>query len=492
MNFIDKLILYVAPGTALKRAQARAMHRTYEFADKTRRGKNLVGRQTSANTELVNAHQTLVNRSRQTIQNDGFAKKGQQVFATNVVGTGINPVIKSSSTRNGERAKAAWKQWAQTTDIDVQGFQTFAGILALASRAIFSDGEFLARRVQRSYKPGEVPFQYMMLECDYIDGQRNGTLENGNRIIHGIEVDKFGRPVNYWLFDEHPGEMMRLPFSMVSKPVPADEIIHVFPQWRPGQLRGIPYLATVGLRLNDYKDYEDAQLIRQKVAASWAVFITKPNSQLPIENDPETGLGFERIAPGMIEYLRAGENIEFAAPPATENYEEYARAILRNVAAGLGISYEALTGDLTGVNFSSGRMGFIEMHKQIEEIQRLVIIPQLCEKVFKQFMLMGGTLSGLFNPSTITVAWTPPRRQFIDPLKEIMAIQSQLHNGVSSFGEIARQLGYDPDELLDDIEYWQKEFDKKGIKMGFDARFFPGVKYPENVDNNDENTANPN
>ena len=64
------------------------------------------------------------------------------------------------------------------------------------------------------------------IEADYLDTSRNVLLENGGRIIDGVELDVLGRRVAYWLYQEHPGAQL-FGTSLASRRVPADGVLHV-------------------------------------------------------------------------------------------------------------------------------------------------------------------------------------------------------------------------------------------------------------------------
>jgi lambda family phage portal protein len=228
------------------------------------------------------------------------------------------------------------------------------------------------------------------------------------------------------------------------------------------------------LRLKDFDDYEDAELVRQKIAACFAVFVedADPSSAPGGGGSSET---LERVEPGIIEHLPPGKRMTFASPPVTQNYDNYSRKILQAIAAGYGITYEAMTGDLSNVNFSSGRMGWLEMHRQIEDWQHNMIIPMLCDRVWGWFSEASAIATGL-SAGDMTVTWTPPRRMMIDPVKETQAIKEQVRNGLMSWPEAVREQGYEPDQVLTEIAEWNSKFDEAEIVLDCDPRKTMGTK----------------
>ena len=149
-----------------------------------------------------------------------------------------------------------------------------------------------------------------------------------------------------WLFSTHPGDSRGR--SLVSKPVPAAQVLHLYERLRPGQVRGVPWFAPVILKLRDLDDYDDAELMRKKIEACFAAFVTGAQDEdtLGKANINAAGDRIEAFEPGMIEYLEPGKDVKFATPSANGGYAEYMRLQLHAVAAGVGLTYELLTGDL--------------------------------------------------------------------------------------------------------------------------------------------------
>ena len=474
MNVIDRLVSFINPEAGARRARARLLQdiyaggtRKYDAASSGRRN-NVKVSSTSANTEIAQASRELRNRHRDMVRNNPYATKAVAVIAANVVGTGIKPSIQDIGKRGMKVTKQAWKAWADTSVCDWDGRKTFAGIQKLAMRAVAESGEVFIR-AHRVPELRPVPLKLQVLEADFLDIEKDGiSTPNGGYIMQGIEFDAKGMRTGYWLFDFHPGEN-RVYRSMTSSRIPADEVIHIYHEERPGQIRGIPFGVSVMMRLRDFDEYEDAQLIRQKVAACFAAFVTDTKDPLPGETNPNGGYAMERVEPGMIEYLPPGKQVTFGSPPATDGYDEYSRRMLQGAAAGYGITYEAMTGDLSNVNFSSGRMGWLEMGRQIADWQELMLVPQLCDRVW-QWFTTAGYIAG--NATlTATASWTPPARLMIDPVKETKGLSEQVRNGFISWQEAVRQMGYDPDMIAEELSQDYKAFETLGFMLACDPRF---------------------
>jgi len=468
MNFLDQAILFFSPSTAMRREQSRRAieimsKRRYEGAAAGRRTDNWQARGTSANAEISLELAKLRDRSRDMVRNNGYAKRAVNVIKNNVVGAGIRPAITNakSKTKN-EKAKRAWKQWAETTDCDYGGQMTFYGIQKMAMSAVAESGEclILKRRVKNT-RSG-IPIRLQIIEADYLDTSKTYMLDSGGFIMSGVEYGADGQRAAYWMYDRHPGEQIGM--GTASKRVNAEDVLHIYEILRPGQVRGVPMGVAAFLRLKDFDDYEDAQLMRQKIAACYSVFITGDPGELSTVQREEA----ERIEPGIIEYLPPGKQVSFSSPPPAEGFGEYSRKVLQGIAAAYGITYEALTNDLSNVNFSSGRMGWIEMSRNIDDWQQNIVIPMLCNPVFNWF-LDAAAIAGR-GGSSVDVSWTTPRREMINPAQEVPAIINAIRGGLMSQSEALRQAGKDPQEVMDEMKADNDMMDKLGLILDSDPR----------------------
>lgn len=480
MNWVDQVVSFFSPMAALRRVQARTamdmLSRNYDGASNGRRNSNWKPQGFSANTEIQAANTQLRNRSRELVRNNPYASKALKVVPANVIGTGIQPMIKSSAGIQ-KRLREAWQEWAEYTGCDFDGRKTFYKIQSLAMRSMLESGEVFLRRVTDK-NANRIGLQLQVLEADFLDHAKDGyTNPDGSYIRQGIEFSKSGKRIAYWLFDQHPGEN-RITMKLESMRVPASEIIHLYSEDRPGQIRGVPFGTAAMMRIRDFDDYEDAQLIRQKIAACFSVFITSESHGGPSQTQT-SGYDLERVEPGMIERLRPGEQVAFGSPPTSDGYADYSRKVLQGIAAGYGATYEAITGDLSNVNFSSGRMGHIEFQRQVEEWQEHLIIPVLCERVWAWF-LEHATLRNVLNSSSkVVCSWTAPRREFVDPNKEIKAMVEQVRGGLLSWQEAVRSLGYNPDDIMDQLIEDKARFDAAGLMPYTDPRYDTNRQQPQ-------------
>lgn len=471
MSIIDRIIAAVAPQWAASRAQARTVLMHYDAARRDRRMSSVRPDASDADA-AARARKRLAFVARDMIRNTPFASRIQQVVTGNVVGDGIIPkvmVAAGTPDRSAALIREAGLQRVErlldTAAIDYHGRCNFYGIQRLAMNTIVDSGEVLIRRHRR-------PFQVEVLEPDYIDDTRFSVLPDGGEIVDGIEYDRDGRRVAYWLYPVHPGSDWSPGARIgVSQRVPAADILHVYRVDRPGQRRGVSWLANVAMRLQDLGDHEDAQLMRQKIAACFAAFRKLgPDSSVPSASVGGT------LAPGVIQDLADGEEITFAVPPGVEGYDEFTRSVLRSVAAGVGITYEALTGDLSSVNFSSARLGHLQMERNISSWQWLMMVPQFLQPFSRWFVeaWADDDATGLGRDpellEKVWLSWVPPHRILVDPAREMAALREAVRSGFASRQSVVRQLGLDPERLLSEIAQDRDEADKLGLPFDSDPR----------------------
>lgn len=465
MNWFDRTLLVVAPRIATKRLQYQLAAqvvdkqlRKYEGASSGRRTGGWSGVGKSANAEIGAAASKLRRRARDLVQNNAWAAKGLSVIVSNMIGTGIEGQPKHDDKNLAKRAAKLWQKWTRTTACDFDGRNDFYGLQALAAETVVRDGAVLVRLRRGKYDP--VPLKLQVLEVDFLDKSKG---------LDGVETDEDGLVVGYWLYAHHPGDNRVA--TRKSTLVPASDVLHIYWQNRPGQLHGASWFAPVMIPLRDLDQYEDAQLIRQKIASCFAVFIHDSVGDDTPSASTSNQKVRERLEPGIIETLPAGKDVKFANPPALDGFSDFVSAYLRKIAAGLGITYEALTGDLSKTNFSAGRMGWLEFHRNIEAWRWRMMIPQFCEPIWAAFKTAVNVHpKSRENIEDVEITWTPPRRELINPKEEIAANTQAIRSGQKTLSEVLREAGYDPEAVAQEMAEDLARLDRHGLILDSDPR----------------------
>lgn len=470
----DRFTGALAPAWTLSRLKMRATldaleARGYEAAAPGRRTSGWNRSRGDANAVGGVALHELRIHARDLARNNGWARKARRTIANHTVGTGILPRFVGD---NAAAAGALWREWAGSRWVDSEGRRSFYALQNLTIGSTVTDGEFLLRRRWR--RPTDdllLPFQIQALEVDHLDTTKNADKGlQGGPIVQGVEYDGTGERCAYWLFPEHPGSTRG---SAQSIRIKAADVIHVFHAERAGQARGVSWFGAGIVPLKDLDEYEDASLVRQKIAACFAAFV-KDLSGLASPTgapDPADAL-VERFEPGMIAKLPIGKEIDFANPPAVTD-TRFDMQTLRKVAAALGVTYEDLTGDYSQVNFSSGRLGRLAHWADVGMWQHLMLIPQVCDGVLGWFSEAAMAVGKLQAPAR--AEWTAPPMPMLDPDKEALAYTRMVRAGLMSLNEAVRERGYDPDTHWAEIAKGNAERDALGLVLDSDPRQTTGA-----------------
>lgn len=479
MNIIDTLLLALSPGLVEKRERSRLRATQLRKAEQTinayeaggigRRFGGLKDRSSSANYEVGRSLPRMRNRHRALMRDNPWAAAAVRGIVTNTVGYGITGEVFTNGAKD-QKLTDLWLQFAESTQCDANGTSNFYGLQANALESTCGAGEVLARRRWR--RPEDrlvVPFQVELIEPDYLDHTRDQNLPNGGRIVQGVEFDAIGRRVAYWLFKDHPGDSLSR--YLQSTRVDARDVAHMYRLDRPQQVRGVPWGHAAMLALHDLDGFEDAFLLRQKLSNCFMAVETDSDPMPQIENDQAAAeaadaadIDLEELEPGIIYRPKPGRQITWSNPPLAAEYGSYVDRVLYRVAAAYGISYQTLTGNLKDVNFSSGRMGWMDFQRNLDRWRWNMVIPQFCEKVAGWF-LEAAVLTDAKVPADSRFEWTPPRREMIDPAKEIPPIISAIKSGITSLPAVHRAQGEHTARILSEISATADELQKLGLVL---------------------------
>ncbi|MGI4764966.1 MAG: phage portal protein, partial [Janthinobacterium lividum] len=488
LGWLERGIEAVAPSVALKRAEARqriarstAVRNLYEGATYSRRAQGWRATYTDANAETRIALMRLRSVARDLVRNNAIATRAKTVIANNVIGAGITPTVRAATEARAKQVGDLVKAHFESSDIDADGRHNIYGLQNLAMAAIVESGEVLIRkRIRKSSDGYALPFQLQVLESDFLDTNVDGPLPNGNNAIQGVEFDLRGQRVAYYLFDQHPGSLtLGTTSGFRGRRVSSDFVIHIYRVDRPGQVRGISWFAPVIVRMKDFADFTDAQLLRQKIAACFGAFVKSVEGEGPGIDDagnplPVTasGINIETMEPGTIQYMREGEDVSFAQPPQVMEFGPYTSVTMHEIAAGLGVTYESLTTNLEGVNYSSGRMGWLEFGRNIETWRWTMLRPQMLEPVQGWTTEAVAVVTGSSEP--FSIHWTAPARTMIDVEMENQASKDAIRNGLSSRSEEVRKRGLDPIALDNENAADNARADSLGLVYDSDPRAVSG------------------
>jgi lambda family phage portal protein len=354
----------------------RRSSRMYHAARQTRNTVGFgAGGETSADAELDGSLRNLRTRSRQLVRDAAYAKRAKIVVVNNVIGQGVAMQAnirnnrKRLVTEQNDAIEKAWTMWSRAENCHTGGKLHFADLERAGMGQIFEAGEVIFRKHLRRFGSSAVPMALELIEAERICDTMTISPTTGNDVRMGIEVDAFQRPVAVWFRRGHPGDVRRTDLRAVERHerVPMEQLFHLYVVDRWPQSRGEPWLHATARRLNDMDGYSEAEIIAARNSANIMGFVKRaPDVGAPM--DPgmadEKGEDGQRIAnfePGAIEYLEQGEDfIDHNPSRPNVALDPFMRYMLREVAAGIGVSYESLSRDYSQSNYSSSRLSLLD------------------------------------------------------------------------------------------------------------------------------------
>lgn len=449
---------------------------------------------TSANSEVYPALATLRNRSRDLCRNDDYARGIIRNILKNVIYTGIGFQAQIKQVKdnkvNDNKANTAieegFEYWSKKNYCDVSGQSSFAELQQLAFKSYLETGEVFIRKIKQSFGGCKIPFALEIIEADQVAEDYNCNAPNGNQIIMGVELDKWKRPVAYWMRENHPGDQW---FGKNTKGgnyslirIPSDEIIHLFQKERPGQLRGVPLLYSTINRLRNLHKYEEAELVAARAAANFMGIVTTPyNDLLGEPEEAEEKPLEESLTPGVIKYLSEGEDFKSFTPNRPNSaFEGFHRNQLRASAVGTGVAFEGASGDYSQSNYSSSRLSLLDV-RDIWVMMQQSFISNFLVDVYETW-LDQAVLSGYFTfedyeirPQRYqAVRWTARGWSWVDPAKEIKATIDAIKAGLTTVTEVVAKQGGDFEENIKTIAREREITNKYKVSLTFDGQSVHG------------------
>lgn len=411
----------------------------------------------SADREIATASPVIRAKTRDLGRNNPLVAGMKLKRTTAVIGDeiGIKAQIANAgkpSTALNVELERRFYAWAETAMTDGSSLTDAAQLI---ENHLFEDGEILIKDVVSPAK-GANPYRIQLLEADQL------SMMHGTNLT-GIDYDKGGKALRYWITDRHPGGNTG-PGATSSHD--AATITHLFERDRASQGRGVSQLAPAVFKLFGVDDLEDAELVASRAACAFGLLIETPTPEVnPFgADDGETEeddreVERKRITAGGIFIAKPGEKVQsFKNERPNSNFDSFVRGRHRTTAGATGMSYESATGDYSQVNYSSARMGrLIEwaiMRRRQARIKRWL------HRVYRKWLSFEASIGipGLsrseYNrePSRFwAVSWQLAGNDGIDPTKEASAFEKELAMGVASRTDWAAEHGRDFPELCKKI-----------------------------------------
>lgn len=493
MSWLDNFIGFISPEWGAKREiwkQSLEEMRNYDAGDYSRGNANWRAINESAEMTDRYSRDNVRARARDLERNSDIFNAVTGAYNRNVVGAGYALQAETDNDDLNLQIEAAWGKWCKKRNCDVTGTQSFNQIMRMCVKRKKVDGGILI--VKRFTREGFIPFQIQTFEVDELDGSQVTPKHKGDKIVGGVELNSYNRPVGYWIRQYDPdGISIRDPVFLK-----ADDVIFMFTKDRPSQVREVSDMAPTITRIRDANEFMVAVSVKERIAACLSVFIKK---QLPTIGIGRSGgsqaaaqvdYQGKTISPGMIKELNAGDEIQVVNPAGqATDATSYIELQQRLVAAGQGISYEATSRDMSKSNYSSTRQGIIEDDMTYAAEKELLI--EVLDEIYETFVI-SLWLSGNINipdfwsnkESYLKHAWVAAPKKWIDPQKEANANKIAMQTGVKTFKQIAAEQGNDWRKQIEDMAEVLQYAKECGIDLG-------GVIFGQKKENLYESESDP-
>jgi lambda family phage portal protein len=476
-NLLDKVIAYVAPGVARQRQASRAalaLSGGYTGARIDLASLNRwMPTAASANADTIRDLPTLRARSRDQMRNAPVALGALNTTVSNVIGTGLSytPALDAAFLGLTEDDADAWSEdtkrrfdlWAGSQDCDAARKLNFYGLQELAFRSMLESGDTfcVTPRLARNGGPARLALQ--LIEADRVTNPAMGA--DSETLIGGMEINPdTGEVIACHIARKHPGDPLRGAGNTWTRVLMRGDstgrrnVLHLFKQLRPDQLRGIPMIAPILEPLKQLSRWTDAELNAAVVTSMFSVFIKMDpeafqdmfdeDAQGAIINKASNWSG--EMESGKAVNLLPGEEIQTSTPgrPNPE-FDPFWAALVRQIGMALEMPYEVLVMHFQA-SYSASRAALLMAWKAFRA-RRDFMITYFCQPVFELWLadeVAEGRISapGFFSSDMVRAAWcagmwTGDGPGSIDPQKEVDAAEKRVNTGIST--KEAESVAYD-------------------------------------------------
>lgn len=484
----------VAPKLTIRQRIARwlspasVVTRTYSAARNTRTTGGFGGSNNSADSELSSSLTALRSRSRQMIRDSAYAKRAQLLIVNNVIGPGIgmqaqaDTVRGTPATRVNDAIETEWAAWCAADSCHTGGALHFHDLERMAMGQVFEAGEVLIRKHYSRFGSSRVPLALEVIEperlaTELVDPSVGLTVNTDFRM--GIEVDVYGRAIAYWIRTLHPGDL-RAKTTVTDRyeRVPASDIFHLRVIHRWPQTRGEPWMHTAVRKLDDLNEYSQHEVSAARASAAYFATIETKEENNPVVSETDSnGHQMMDIEPLTIQELRPGEELKFHSPNRPNpGLDPFMRAMLREVAAGCGVSYESISKDYSQSNYSSSRLALLDDRDLFKVLQQWWIrsFRQPLHQLWVQQAVLAGAVGAInqgayaADPVKYSAALFKPRGwSWVDPTKEVKAYKEAILAGFTTITDVIAATGGGMD-IEDVIKTRKRElelFEEAGIEV---------------------------
>ncbi len=465
--------------------------------------KSFTPRSVSPSEDIDLNNHTMRQRGRMLYMSSPLATSAINTNRTKAVGVGLT--LKSSIDREilglspeaakdwQKRTEAEFRLWAGRKDAcDAAGVNDFNALQQLAFISWLMSGDVFALFKRREPDPRR-PWHPYSLRVQLIEADRVRTPteyggapypqlavgkdpSTGRRIFDGVEVDDGGMITAYYIHSAYLSQRLYEKDKWTRIEAYGEEtglpnILHVMSSERPGQYRGVSYLAPAiepVLQLNRYINSALTMALVQSFFTAW-VILKSNEDEIPwdetggMDDLPEPVSGSkpgpgrrERsnpnelgMSPGEVRTLKEGEDIKFGNPTMpVPGFGDFAGVFCKLVGAGLGIPHDVLVKEYNA-SYSASRAALLDAWEDFR-MRRRWFVDDFCQPVYEMWLAEAVALGrikapGFFSDPLLRAAWCGakwigPAPGSIDPLKEAKAAVLQIQHALKTHDQVTTEL----------------------------------------------------
>lgn len=387
---------------------------------------------------LRGSYKLLAARSEYAYRTDPYARRAIEILKAFIVGSGAIPYPSIISDANGEPEEDLNKiladHWERFNEEGIRnGSQNMTVYEAqgLEIKTIMTLGGNLCNRVRS--KPGSwlpIAFQFIkpyrldFWKDTYIDDYYYRSLlaaKGTPLIVLGQIMNELAEPSAFYLLGE-------------GNPIPASQLSLHYLQMEAEQYLGIPWLTPALGNIWDQQQLFEDKMTQSRLLTRMGVYINKKAKKdfdaiLETDETGEESIPFDKASCYFGD--EKPEPIQFD-DKISEGFGPLVRMNLHAVAVGAGFSYQLLSSDLEGANFSGSRTNTIIDTKSFQSLFKMFINTGSTTKRiwdnFVEYEILSGKIPGisysqfLADPKHYTRCyWLPEGMGWVDPLKDAQA-----------------------------------------------------------------------
>lgn len=475
LNLFDRAVGFFSPESAVNRLKHRAalaLAGSYTAGSKSRPAlRNWTPYAGDANSDVVYDLDIMRSRSRDLVRNAPIGGAAVNTVVSNVIGTGLsmqcNPDAKllqwTDEYANDWKSEveAEWLLWCSSLDCDASRSVNFYGLQSLALRSMLESGDVLAiTPALRRSSPYTLAVQ--LIEADRLSNK--GRSQDTADMVAGVKLDNNGAPISYSISNKHPGAIRQTGMEWTEVPAYGKNgrrnVLHLFDKKRPGQVRGVPYLAPVVEHLKQLSRYSEAELQAAVVSAALAIFVrmdvdsfqslfsgensldsNSADSYLRTSSSWDGSVNTDLDGPGKAIKLLPGEEITAPALGRPNvNFDPFFLSMLKQIGPALEIPFEVLIKHFSS-SYSASRAAMLDFWRVVR-VRRDFMATNFCEPIkelwFEEAVSIGRIPApGFFSDPRIRqaytrVQWIGDSPGSIDPEKEANAAIARMDSGITT------------------------------------------------------------